>query len=231
MEGNLRYLPTLEPSPAYEPLLNININNIFKEDKDNNKATKEDTSLLSARSGSAAHERPKVNGSRPLLSSVAPNLNSHGQRSHICADAYDDTKQKRSLNKRSSMETVETSSSAIINCRSKSGKAGNNELPPKDITARYGYWMNRKSAITKNSPIDQCAVPITDLNPPVLQKSFSTDILPLFSGRERDLDRAIHRGRVSSLQRMVQLVPDRNRKKDELWGVFRNLDGVFLKYG
>ena len=230
MQNRFRNVPTSEPSPTYEPLSNETTDSIIKEGEDGDKATKENTNLKPAVSGSTAQEKPKINGFRRSLSWVASKSPLRGSHPYLCADAYVDTIKDKPLSRRSSMETTRDTSALVLG-ESKCGKVENEILHPREILVEHDYSMTSKPAIANSYPSDEYAVPVSNSKPPVLQKSFSTDILPLFSGRERDLDKAIHRSRLSSLQRMVQLVPDRNRKRDELSGVFRNLDGAFLKYG
>lgn len=138
--------------------------------------------------------------------------------------------QDKSPSKKSSMRAMETGTSVWVIGKSKSRNVENEVLQPKETVTGQNCTAASNPTVDNSSSIDEFAITFPKMKPPVLQKSFSTDILPSFSGRELDLDKVIHRSRFSSLQRMVQLVPDRSKKRDELWGVFRNLDGAFLKY-
>lgn len=138
--------------------------------------------------------------------------------------------QDKSSSKNPSMKAMETGTSIWATGKSKSRNVENEVLQPKEALTVQSCLIASNPTVDNSSSIDEVAFTVPKAKPPMLQKSFSTDILPLFSGRDLDLDKVIHRSRLSSLQRIVQLVPDRDKKRDELWGVFRSLDGAFLKY-
>ena len=65
---------------------------------------------------------------------------------------------------------------------------------------------------------------------PPIPKSFSTDRLPILKQKRSNLSEAPAVPRSTSYERLQGAGLESPRKKDELWGVFRNLDGEYSKF-
>ncbi|KAK5107857.1 hypothetical protein LTR62_000617 [Meristemomyces frigidus] len=109
--------------------------------------------------------------------------------------------------------------------------------------SRRSTLLRRKSTRTgngifgsKKENVEDAAVPASNDAPPVprvptLPKSFSTDRLPTFRNHSLQVDRAAPVPRLLSAER----VPSGGlsmpmRRRDELWNVFRGLDGDYTKF-
>ena len=185
-------------------------------------------SLATDTSTSAIDDRLKPNGFRRSLSWVASRSPSRKPR-YIETDSHKSQEDVTSL--RSPTEASKISSIASAVYMSKPGQPENERFGQTKVAIEPDQSSLSKATMNRNSRLDESVISAPSSKPSVLQRSFSTDILPLFSGFERDLDKALRKTRVSSLHRMVQMAPDNNRRKDDLWGIFRNLEGAYLKYG
>ncbi|KAL8944538.1 MAG: hypothetical protein Q9211_000549 [Gyalolechia sp. 1 TL-2023] len=106
---------------------------------------------------------------------------------------------------------------------SSSGSALNTQDAPKTPkTLAKAQRRPLSTFIGKASP--ESAIPSV----PAIPKSFSTDKLPLV--RNRALERAPTVPTSASVERLQGLGWEPSRKKDELWSVFRALDGDFQKF-
>ncbi len=103
-------------------------------------------------------------------------------------------------------------------------RVANRALTDSDIASYDASIMGKKPSNSTGDTKSHFAT-----KPKILQKSFSSDILPSISGLERDLDRALHKSRIASVQKIAQLGPESSKRKDELWSTFRSLDSAFSK--
>ena len=91
-----------------------------------------------------------------------------------------------------------------------------------------------ETALSTSSPIVENEAPATykpkRQSTPSLPKSFSTDKLPIHRPDQPSPNRAAPVPRLLSSERMARSGPAIPKKKDELWGVFRSLDGDFSKF-
>ena len=101
------------------------------------------------------------------------------------------------------------------------------------LLSRSGTLLRRKSKAPKPSNIEpavKASMEATRSGPsvPTLPKSFSTDRLPYASHVHRErpmpMPRPMSGDKISSLGALAH-----PRKRDELWGVFRSLDGDYTK--
>ena len=197
----------------------------FKDRDDNN-----EEEYTSAKSGFDSEEKINSNGIRHPFSWVTSRSSSRKPHPYKYVETEDPKAQEKLSSSRSWVDIGGASGSDTAVCMSKFGDAENGERGQTKGAMEQEQPVIGKVKLTRNYHLDGFIVPASDPKPSVLQRSFSTDFLPLFSGIERDLDKALRKTRVSSLHRMIQMTPDSSKGKDELWGIFRSLDGAYLKY-
>ena len=95
--------------------------------------------------------------------------------------------------------------------------------------ARKNSLLGRKNRRPLSSLLSRDSFVETPSVPPI-PKSYSTDRLPILKHKKSNLSEAPAVPRSTSRERSQGSGTESPRKRDELWGVFRNLDGEYSKF-
>ena len=95
--------------------------------------------------------------------------------------------------------------------------------------ARKNSLLGRKNRRPLSSLLSRDSFVEAPSVPPI-PKSFSTDRLPILKHKRSNLSEAPAVPQSPSFERLQGSGTESPRKKDELWGIFRNLDGEYSKF-
>ena len=109
------------------------------------------------------------------------------------------------------------------------GASVNGAQTQKHGVARKHSFLGRKNRRPLNSPLNRDTSLEAPSVPPI-PNSYSTDKVPVLNYQNSNLSEVPAVPASSSYEILQDAGTDLPRKKDELWGVFRNLDGEYSKF-
>ena len=102
--------------------------------------------------------------------------------------------------------------------------------PPTNGVTRKNSLLGRKSRRPLSALLGRDTAFVNAPSVPPIPKSYSTDRLPTLKHQKSNLSEVPAVPRSTSFERLQSSGIETPRKKDELWSVFRNLDGEYSKF-
>ncbi|KAL6718909.1 hypothetical protein ACLMJK_003144 [Lecanora helva] len=129
------------------------------------------------------------------------------------------------------LDSARGSNTDVSRSSQSSQKTTNGTTKAKDSSLlRRNSILNKKPKRPLSSLLSKSTDSGGNPSVPPIPKSFSTDKLPSLTHKSSTLSNSPALPDPKSIERLGGRVPDTPRKKDELWNVFRHLDGEYQKF-